>query len=102
MDLRSVVYCTAVRLGGESEWRFLWQRYAESNVGSERALILSALGCSREVWLLQRYLNWTLDESSGVRKQDRTHVFGSVARNDVGFLYAKSFFYDKIDEIHQR
>ncbi len=69
LDLRSVVYCTAVRLGSEREWNFLWKRYAASNVGTEKVMILGSLGCSREIWLLQRYLDWSLDESSGVRKQ---------------------------------
>lgn len=99
LDLRSVVYCTAIRHGGDKEWHFLWERYSNSNVGSEKSLILSALGCSREIWLLQRYLDWTLNESSGVRKQDRSTVFDGVAQNEVGLPLAKSFLFEKIDEI---
>lgn len=102
LDLRSVVYCTAIRHGSDKEWQFLWERYGKSNVGTERSLILSALGCSREIWLLQRYLDWTLDESTGVRKQDRGTVFGGVARNDIGLLLAKSFFFDKVDDIYNK
>lgn len=100
--MRSTIYCTAVRSGGENEWRFLWERYTRSNVAAERSQILGALGCSREVWLLQRYLDWTLDESSGVRNQDRSQIFGGVATSDVGFLLAKSFFFDRIDSIYQK
>lgn len=102
LDLRSVVYCTAIRNGGDKEWKFLWARYSKSNVGTEKTLILSALGCSREIWLLQRYLDWTLDESTGVRKQDRTTVFKNVARNDAGLLLAKSFLFDNVDEIYKK
>lgn len=102
VDLRAVTYCTAIRQGGDREWKFLWTRYGKSNVGSERAMILNSLGCSREIWLLQRYLDWTLDESTGVRKQDRSIVFSTVAHNDIGFLLAKSFLYDKVDQIHQK
>lgn len=102
LDLRSVVYCTAIRNGGDKEWQFLWARYSKSNVGTEKTLILSALGCSREIWLLQRYLDWTLDESTGVRKQDRTTVFKNVARNDAGLLLAKSFLFDNVDEIYKK
>lgn len=102
MDLRSVVYCTAIRNGGDKEWNFLWKRYSKSNVGTEKTLILSALGCSREIWLLQRYLDWTLDESTGVRKQDRGTVFKTVARNDAGLLLAKSFLFDNVDEIYKK
>lgn len=102
LDLRSVVYCTAIRHGGDREWQFLWERYSKSNVGTEKTLILSALGCSREIWLLQRYLDWTLDESTGVRKQDRTTVFKNVARNDAGLLLAKSFLFDNVDNIYKK
>lgn len=49
-----------------------------------------------------RYLDWTLDESTGVRKQDRTTVFSNVARNDAGLLLAKSFLFDKVDEIYKK
>lgn len=100
LDLRSVVYCTAVRLGGEREWNFLWKRYAASNVGTEKVMILSSLGCSREIWLLQRYLDWSLDESSGVRKQDSGIVFSSIATGDIGFHLAKAFLVDRIEEIY--
>lgn len=102
MDLRPVVYCTAIREGGDHEWHFLWDRYTKSNVGSEKAIILTALGCTREIWLLQRYLEWTLDESSGVRKQDQTIVFKAVADNDVGLLLAKSFLIENIDAIYKK
>lgn len=100
LDLRSVVYCTAMRLGGEMEWDFLWDRYTASNVGTEKAMILGALGCSREIWLLQRYLDWSLDESSGVRKQDSSIVFGSIATGDIGFFLAKAFLVDRIEDIY--
>lgn len=83
-NLKSVVYCTAVRTGGEKEWNFIWKRYLESNVGSEKDLLLYALGCTRETWLLSRYLDWAVTEKSGIRKQDVTRVFGSVASNIIG------------------
>ena len=99
LDLRSVVYCTAIRFGGEREWQFLWKRYTKSNVGAERSMILSTLGCSREIWILQRYLDWTVDETSGVRKQDSPSVFASIATGEVGFHLAQSFLTDRIDDI---
>lgn len=99
MDLRSVVYCTAIRFGNEREWNFLWKRYNQSNVGTEKTMILSSLGCSREIWLLSRYLDWSLDESSGVRKQDSSIVFSGIARGDVGFHLAKSFLEERIEQL---
>lgn len=100
LDLRSVVYCTAIRLGGEEEWNFLWKSYAASNVGSEKVMVLKSLACSREIWLLQRYLDMSLDESSGIRKQDSAFVFSSIATGDIGFHLAKAFLVDRTDDIY--
>lgn len=53
-DLRQVVYCQALKVGGEKYWEFLWERYQKSNAATEQQLILSSLGCVQELWLLQR------------------------------------------------
>jgi len=46
-----------------------------------------------------RYLDWSLKESSGVKKQDMVAVFKAVASNDVGFPLAKKFIKDRFDEV---
>ena len=56
VDLKRTVYCYAVAEGGEKEWDFGWERYQNSNVGSEKDNILMALGCSSKIWLLNRHL----------------------------------------------
>ncbi|XP_037950077.1 aminopeptidase N-like [Teleopsis dalmanni] len=99
-DLRSVVYCTAMRHGNDDDWHFLWLRYKNSNVAAEKKTIISALGCTREVWLLQRYLEWSFDETSHIRKQDSFYAFGSVARGEVGFHLAKDYFLSNIEFLH--
>lgn len=100
LNLRPVVYCTAIRYGREAEWTFLWKRYITSNVGAEKSMIIGSLSCSREQWLLSRYLDWSLN-STLVRKQDATFVFGGVVSEEIGFHLARNFFYERIDDIHQ-
>lgn len=97
-----MIYCNAIKYGGEAEWDFLWQRYLKSNVAGERNSILHALGYSREVWLLSRYLDYSLNETAGIRNQDADSVFDSVARNEVGFFLAKAFFEQNIQRLHDR
>lgn len=99
VDFRSTVYCTAIRFGGEREWNFLWQRYWNSNVGSERQMILESLTCTREVWILNRMLDSLCTEDGGIRKQDISFVFGSIAKHHVGYHLAKSYFYDNFEKI---
>ncbi|GLV42082.1 uncharacterized protein CBL_04959 [Carabus blaptoides fortunei] len=101
LDMRTVVYCEAIRQGGEDEWNFLWQQYRESNVGTEKNLILGALGCTRQIWLLTRYLEWSIRNDTEIRKQDCSRVFSSVSGNPVGFFIAKSFFENHIKDIHE-
>jgi len=100
VDLRRVVYCNAVRQGRDREWNFLWRQYKKSNVASEKNMIISSLACARQQWILTRYLDWSLNTTSGVRKQDAYMVFGGIVKNEAGFDIAKTFFFDRINEIY--
>jgi len=95
VNMKYETYCNAISDGGEEEWDFAWKRYTASTVASEKSTLLSSLGCTKEVWLLNRYLNMSLTEGSGVRKQDGSSVIGSVARNTVGRYLAFDFIRDK-------
>jgi hypothetical protein len=53
-NLRSLVFCTALKHGGEEDWNFLWERYQESIITTEQVTILSALGCTKNESLLQQ------------------------------------------------
>lgn len=99
-DLRGIVYCQGVKEGGEEAWTFMWNRYRNSNVGTEQNLILGALSCTKEVWLLNRYLEWSVDEKSGIRRQDSSTVFASVARTDFGYYLANRFLKQNIKKIY--
>ncbi|EDX14832.1 aminopeptidase Ey isoform X2 [Drosophila simulans] len=101
LNLRSTVYCTAIGQGTEEDWNFLWTRYRKSNVGSERQTILSTLGCSKEVWILQRYMEKSFDPKSAIRKQDSSLCFQAVASGQVGFLLAKQYFIENVELIHK-
>lgn len=50
---RMIIYCTAIKYGTQAEWNFLYERYRKS-VGMQQDIMLSALGCSREQWILKR------------------------------------------------
>ncbi|XP_067615135.1 aminopeptidase N-like [Eurosta solidaginis] len=100
-DLRSVVYCTSIRHGNEDDWQFLWSRYKNSNVAAEKRTIISALGCSREIWILQRYLEWAFDNEKHIRRQDSTFAFGAVAHGEVGFHLARDYFITNIEYLHE-
>ena len=54
VNLRAQTYCLAIANGGEDEFNFAWERFKKSQVSSEKKVILSALACTKEVWLLNR------------------------------------------------
>eukprot|EP00099_Drosophila_melanogaster_P013686 NP_001350853.1 uncharacterized protein Dmel_CG11951 [Drosophila melanogaster] len=99
LGIRGVVYCTAIKHGCDEDWDFLWTRYQKANVATEKQIILDSLGCSQEVWVLQRYLERNFDGMGDIRKQDSTSVFQAIADSEVGFLLAKKYLMDNVDSI---
>jgi aminopeptidase N len=47
-DHRILVYCNAIRYGGDAEFDFLFNRLMMENVAQEQLNILNALGCSKD------------------------------------------------------
>nr|ATU82844.1 secreted Aminopeptidase-like protein [Pristhesancus plagipennis] len=100
-NVRSIVYCNAIKYGDADTWEFLWERYLNSNHGSEKNTILTSLACSRDIWILNRYLEWSLDDRSQIRKQDSTSVFSFVAGQAIGYYVACDFLKSRLLDIHQ-
>ncbi|NXO80655.1 AMPN Aminopeptidase, partial [Sitta europaea] len=89
-NLRSAIYCSMVATGGEEAWDFLWQKFKEAPVVSEADKLRTALTCSPHPWILNRYLQYTLDPTK-IRKQDATSTINSIASNVVGQPLAWDF-----------
>lgn len=93
-NLKSIVYCTAIKHGDNQEWDFAWDRFLNTTISSEKEIILQALGCSREHWILSRYLERSITENGQIRKQDVFRVFSSVSNNVWGQSIAFNFIKD--------
>ncbi|NWI04281.1 AMPN Aminopeptidase, partial [Tichodroma muraria] len=89
-NLRSAIYCSMVATGGEEAWNFLWKKFQEAHVVSEADKLRTALSCSPHPWILNRYLQFTLDPTK-IRKQDATSTINSIASNVVGQPLAWDF-----------
>ncbi|KAK5649331.1 hypothetical protein RI129_000360 [Pyrocoelia pectoralis] len=78
-NLRSVVYCTAVRSTNKNDnWEYLWKKLEGSKMASESVTIISALGCTKNADILRRYLNESIKENGVIRRQDGQSVFKAV------------------------
>lgn len=99
---RNVVFCTAVKHGGEEAWNFLWEKYKKAHIASEKDKFMYALACAKEPWLLTRYLNWSLASDSGIRRQDGSYVFRSVGSKLYGRDLTFNYIRDKWNIIFTR
>ncbi|XP_022366845.1 aminopeptidase N isoform X1 [Enhydra lutris kenyoni] len=82
-NLRSIVYCNAVAQGGEEEWNFVWEQFRNATLVNEADKLRAALACTNEVWILNRYLGYTMNPDL-IRKQDVTSTLSSIASNVIG------------------
>lgn len=98
-NLQSVTYCTALRNGGEKEWKFLWDKYVESNYATEQSLILTALGCTTDQTLIDGYLKKSIEDRVNIRRQDAASVFAAVYSNPDGFQLAFNFLQENYDSV---
>jgi len=94
-NFRRTIYCSAIKRGGQKEWDFLWQRYLKSNVASDKSSMLVSLSCSKDPWILNRYLLWATSDDSGIRKQDGPTVVRAVASQEIGNYVAFNFIREK-------
>lgn len=93
--LRLTTYCTAIEHGKKGDWEFLWRVYEREQNANERDRILKALACSKELWILSRYLEWTFDKTKPIRRQDGSFVFRLIAGNNYGRDVAFNFMRDR-------
>ncbi|KAM7423677.1 hypothetical protein PAMA_000167 [Pampus argenteus] len=89
-NLKSTVYCNAIAFGGVEEWDFAWSMFKNATLASEAARLRSALSCTKAPWLLNRYLEYSLDPTK-IRKQDTISTIQYIARNVVGMPLAWNF-----------
>ncbi|KAJ8344160.1 hypothetical protein SKAU_G00314890 [Synaphobranchus kaupii] len=97
-NLRTTVYCSAIAAGDVAEWDFGWKMFLNASLASEAEKLRSALACTKQPWLLNRYLEYTLDPTK-IRKQDATSTIVYIANNVVGQPLAWDFVRTRWDYI---
>ncbi|XP_022595280.1 aminopeptidase N-like [Seriola dumerili] len=100
-NLKSTVYCIAIAFGGVEEWDFAWTMFKNATLASEASRLRSAMACTKTPWLLNRYLEYTLDPTM-IRKQDATSTIQYIASNVVGMPLAWNFVRAKWSYIFQQ
>ncbi|XP_068169982.1 alanyl (membrane) aminopeptidase-like b [Antennarius striatus] len=89
-NLRYSVYCHAVAAGGRVEWEFMWNKFLNSSNFSEKHQLLYGLSCTNKIWLLNRYLEYTLDPEK-IRPLETDTTINYIAKNVAGQALAWNF-----------
>ncbi|KAG2470641.1 AMPN Aminopeptidase, partial [Polypterus senegalus] len=89
-NLRTTIYCNAIAAGREQEWDFGWEMFKNASIATEADKLRSALACTKQPWLLNRYLEYSLKPDK-IRKQDATSTIVYIANNVVGQPLAWDF-----------
>ncbi|KAI1882544.1 hypothetical protein AGOR_G00251840 [Albula goreensis] len=100
-NVRDIVYCTGVSLMDEDVWEFIWMKFHSTSAISEKKVLLEALTCSDNTFLLNRLLNLSLS-SDLVPDQDVIDVIIHVGRNPHGRHLAWRYFREKWDILNSR
>ncbi|MGH0164815.1 UNVERIFIED_CONTAM: hypothetical protein FKN15_047876 [Acipenser sinensis] len=82
-NLKTTIYCNAIAAGGVEEWDFAWERFQNAIITTEADKLRYGLSCSKHIWILNRYLKYTLDPEK-IRKMDSIPTINYISRNVVG------------------
>ncbi|XP_066459186.1 aminopeptidase Q [Eleutherodactylus coqui] len=88
-SIRGSVYCYGIAEGGEKEWEFAWSYHNKSDSEGhwEQSYLKQGLSCTKEPWLLYRYLK----ESMNTDSHNLLDVFSHMFKNDIGRHVAWDF-----------
>nr|XP_023022543.1 aminopeptidase N-like [Leptinotarsa decemlineata] len=101
---KSIVYCYGLRYSEdvESDWTFMWDKYQNTSLSTEQVTILSTLGCTNNTNLLKKYLDLSINGSSGIRTQELPTVWSSVySSNPEGVDVALDYLVENHQKIYQ-
>ncbi|XP_035468072.1 thyrotropin-releasing hormone-degrading ectoenzyme-like isoform X2 [Scophthalmus maximus] len=109
-NIRDIVYCTGVSLMDEDVWEFIWMKFHSTGAISEKKILLEALTCSDNTFLLNRLLSLSVSprllnlslSSDLVPEQDVIDVIIHVGRNPQGRSLAWRYFREKWDVLNAR
>jgi len=101
-NLRSTVLTYGVAYGGDKEWQYVYDQFRNETNPSTRSKLQSALSATRQPWILNRWLRYSIDPDI-VKTQDTVYVIGRIAStNPIGKYLVWNFAnenWNKIMEI---
>ncbi|EDV21351.1 expressed hypothetical protein [Trichoplax adhaerens] len=100
-NIRTRVLRAGIAAGGLKEWDFAWNKFLTTESASEKTALMYALAFSRTPWILNRYLQRSMNTSL-VRSQDTLSVIRYVSGTTLGRPIAWSFFQANWNTLYDR
>lgn len=101
-NVRSIVYCTSIRLGNRIEFQFLLNQYKESNDPQEKSRIQTALSCTRDIQLIRYFIEIHFNSQLNlIRRQDVLSGLRTICRNFLAQTECWSFLRSNWNQLFQ-
>lgn len=81
--------CTTVKYSGFFEWNIVLRSFNLSSNLNDRKLLLRSLGCSREISLINSYINFLVQKEYFKFSAD---ILQSLSQNKIGMKYVMDYF----------
>ncbi|RMB97086.1 hypothetical protein DUI87_26369 [Hirundo rustica rustica] len=89
--IRRTVCCYGVAVGSDKEWNFAWEMYNHTDsVEEDEDILLYAMSCAKESWLLYRYLQYGLSDTL-FYSNCTSVIISHVVTKDIGHRMAWDF-----------
>uniref|UniRef100_A0A8C3F6C7 Aminopeptidase n=1 Tax=Chrysemys picta bellii TaxID=8478 RepID=A0A8C3F6C7_CHRPI len=89
--IKRTICCYGVAMGSDKEWDFALKMYNHNNSTEiDKDIMLFAMSCTRESWLLYRYLQYSLNNSL-LSSDNISIVISNVAATEIGQRIAWEF-----------
>ncbi|XP_062985565.1 aminopeptidase Q-like [Elgaria multicarinata webbii] len=98
--LSTTICCYGVQMGSDKEWDFAWKMFKQNDT-KQKYSIFSALSCTREPWLLQRFLQYILNDSV-IPSYLVTKAIKDVASSEIGHRIAWKFVTENWSHLYNR
>ena len=96
---RSTIICTAIRHGPKSAFMFAFDQYTKTNNPQLKKDISTGLACTKELWLINKYLNYELENGNIT---EALNTLRHVANKPYGVSLAWNFMKDNWNIIHEK
>ena len=85
-----LLLCTTIKYSGFFEWNIVYKSFNNTNDLNYRKILLRSLGCSREISLINSYINFLVNKEFFKFSSD---ILLSLSENKIGMKYMMDYLY---------